>query len=245
MFSWRVLLVAAAVGYVMPAYSVLKRLANQRDEMTLTSLKLEGLGAAGPAVARELASSLGTSWVAGELSLNATVAVRFPGRCRLEVSSPESTKVVAAVWNNGKTRTEGPAFAAAAAALNQACAVLSLHSGTEGESRAALDRHLASLKVDTKQVALGRFAGTTAFILGDRKEGAPQFWVYKERFLPARTRFTDETGTNWDIRFIDYSSPTTSEWFPRVVEVYRGDEFQLRFSVLSADTRANLEGVKF
>ena len=241
----RALLLMITVGYVMPSFSILKRVANQRDDLTLTALKLDGLGAAGPTVSRELASAMGTAWASGELSMSASWALRFPNRCRLELTSTESTKSLAVVSNSGKKRAEGPAFAGAQVALDQVCALLVLRSGTEGETREALGKHLSSLKVDTHQVALGRFAGTVAFILGDRKEGSPQFWVYKERFLPARVRFTDEANTPWDVRFIDYTSQATSEWFPRVVEVYKGEELQLRLSVLAADTRPNAESMKF
>ncbi len=245
MIVWRGLVVALALGYVMPAFSILKRMASQRDELTLTALKLDGLGVAGPTLSRELASSMGTNWVSGELSLTASVSLRLPGRCRLDLTSTESTKSLSAVSNNGKKHVEGPAFAAAQVALDQACALFALHSGTEGETRGAIERHLASLKVDTHQVTLERFAGTVAFVLGNRKEGSPQLWVYKERFLPARVRFTDETSVEWDVRFIDYTSQATGDWFPRVIEVYRGDEPQFRLSVLASDTRPNLEAMKF
>jgi len=241
----RALLLVITVGYVMPSYSILKRVANQRDDLTLTALKLDGLGAAGPTVSRELASTLGTAWASGELSMSASWSLRFPGRCRLELTSTESTKSLAAISNNGKKRAEGPTFAAAQVALDQVCALLVLRSGTEGETREAINKHLSSLKVDTHQVALGRFAGTVAFILGERKEGSAQFWVYKERFLPARVRFADEAGVAWDVRFVDYTSQATSEWFPRVVEVWKGEEMQLRVSVLAAETRPNVESMKF
>ncbi len=242
---WRALLFALTVGYVMPAFSILKRLANQRDELTLTALKLDGLGAASPALSRELSAAMGTNWVSGELSLTATLSMRLPGRCRLDLTSTESTKSIAVISNNGKRRVEGPAFAPAQVALEQACALLALHSGTEGETRGAIDRHLSSLKVDTHQVSLERFAGTVAFVLGNRKEGSAQFWVYKERFLPARVRFTDDAAAEWDVRFIDYTSQATGDWFPRVIEVYRGEELQFRMSILASDTRPNVDAMKF
>lgn len=229
----------------MPAFSILKHLANGRDELTLTALKLDGLGTAGSTVSRELASALGTAWASGELALTVTVSLRFPGRCRLDLTSNESTKSLAVMSNNGKKRAEGAPFAAAQVALDHLCALLVLKSGTDGETRAAIERQLSTLKVDTRQVSLGRFAGTTAFILGDLKQGSAQFWVYKERFLPARVRYTDEGGTEWDVRFIDYTSQATSDWFPRVTEVYAGGELQLRLSVLAADTRPSLDAMKF
>lgn len=235
--------VAALVllAYVMPSYSILRRLANRRDELTVTQLKIDGLAAVGPSVAREAARQLGTEWTSGELSLTATVYARFPGRCRVELSSPDSTRTLAAVWAQGKQRTEGGDLPALSKATEALCATLALHGGTEGESRAALERYLASLKVETRQVRFGRFSGAVAFVLGDRGESKPQFWVYKERFLPARVRTAD----GWDVRFVDYASQATGDWWPRVVEVYRGNEFQLRLTVLGADGQAELGSVKF
>jgi hypothetical protein len=53
------------------------------------------------------------------------------------------------------------------------------------------------------------------------------------------------TADGWDVRFVDYASQATGDWWPRVVEVYRGNEFQLRLTVLGADGQAELGSVKF
>jgi hypothetical protein len=175
------------------------------------------------------------------VSLNAAVSVRFPGRCRVDLSSAESTKVLSAVWAQGRARSEGGELPALSAAVEALCATLALHSGTDGESRAAIERYLDSKRVEIRQVAFGRFGGAVAFVLGEQTEGRPQFWVYKDRFLPARLRTAD----GWDVRLIDYSSQATGDWWPRQVEVYRGQELQLRLTVLKADGKADLSAVKF
>jgi hypothetical protein len=238
------LVAALVLAYIMPTSSVLRRLAAGRDEQAVVALKAEGLAAVAPVLARELAPALGAAWSSGELSLTATVSVRFPGRCRVDLASPESGRRLAVTWNNGRRRTEGPALAAAQVAVDELCATLALRSATEGESRGALERHLAQLKVEAQKVSLSRFAGAVVYVLGDRAEGAPQLQIYKDRFLPARVRLTD-AGGGWDVRFIDYTSQATGEWLPRVVEVYRGSELHLRLTVLSADGRATLDEAQF
>lgn len=238
------LVTALIAAYVMPAYSILKRLASGRDDLTVTSLKVNGVGSVAPVLAKDVAPAFNASWSSGELALTATMSIRFPARCRLDLSSTDGAKTISAIWNNGKKRMEGGELAAAQVAVEQLCATLALRSGTEGESRAALERHLGALKVDSRQVSFARFAGTVAFVLGNRADGNAQFWVYKDRFLPARVRFTDATG-QWDVRFTDYTSQPTGEWFPRIVEVFKGTEAQLRLTVLSADGKAELEAVKF
>lgn len=245
----RLLVAALALAFVMPTYSILRRYAGTRDDLTLTSLKVNGTAAVAPAIAREVASTMGSSWTAGDLPLTASLSIKYPGRCRLELTSLESNKTAVVAWSNGKKRTEGPELVPAQVALEQLCALFALKSAGDGETRAAIEKHLAALKVDTKLVSHARFLGQLTFAIGNREGDAPQYWVYRDRippdrFMPARVRFTDERGT-WDVRFIDYSSASVADWLPRVVEVYRGQELHLRLTALTADTRADLEKTKF
>ena len=85
---------------------------------------------------------------------------------------------------------------------------------------------------------LARFGGHVAYVVGGAKDTDPQFWVFKDSWLPARIRWT-EGGTRWDVRFVDYNSPA-GDWFPRAVEVSRDGERQVRFTTLSADPRASV-----
>jgi hypothetical protein len=238
-------LTALLLSYIMPSHGVLKRFANQRDELSISSLKAIGVATVAPVLAREVAALLGTNWNSGDLNLNAALLVQFPGRCRLELSSSESTKQLAAAWAAGKKRHEGGEFPALAAALENACALLTQKSSEDGSTRDALNRHLASLKIESKAVSLARFGGTVSYLIGKKSETSPQLWVYKDRFLPSRIRFVSETGTPWDVRFLDYSSQATGEAWPRVIEVWKGNEFQLRVMLLTADLKADLAGVRF
>ena len=62
---------------------------------------------------------------------------------------------------------------------------------------------------------------------------------------PARVRFTDDAKQPWDVRFLDYTSQATGDFFPRIVEVYKGTELHLRLTVLGADTRPELDTLQF
>lgn len=238
-------LLAMLLAYVMPSYGVLKRMANQRDEVNTPGLKAEGVAQIAPVLAKDVASMLGTTWNSGELPLNATLAVRFPGRCRLELTSPETTKTVTATWANGKGKLEGGEVKALMVGLEQACVLLSPRSSEEGATREGYNRHLANLKVDAKNVMLARFNGTVSYLIGQKVEGQPQLWIYKDKFLPSRIRYTDDAGVQWDVRFSDYGSQATGELWPRVMEVLKGDESQLRVMILTADPRADVTSVKF
>lgn len=236
---------AMVVAYIMPSYGVLKRFAGQRDELTVANLKAEGVAAVAPVLAKDVSSLMGVTWNSGELMLNASLAVRFPGRCRLELSSAESTKVIAAASTSGKARSEGGDVQALLVGLEQACALLSIKSSEEGATREAVQKHLNGLKVDSKQVSLARFNGSVSYLIGAKAEGQSSLWINKERFLPSRLMFSDSAGNAWDVRFSDYSSQATGEIWPRVLEVYKGNEPQLRVMVLNANTKADLSAVKF
>jgi hypothetical protein len=240
----RGVLVALVASFVMPAWSVLKRLANARDDLSLTALRATGVATVGPAEARSVAATLGSVWTSGSLTLSAVLSMRLPGRCRLDVASPDSSKPVAVTWAHGKRSTADGAWPSGQVAVAHACALLALHSGNEGESRQALERYLADLKVDSRLTSLGRVGEHVAVVIGDRAEAAASLWVYKDRFLPARVRFTDATG-RWDLRFIDYASQATGEWFPRILEVDHDGERTLQVSLMAADGKARLDSNLF
>jgi hypothetical protein len=185
---------ALVVAYIMPSMGVLKRFAHERDGLTASNLKADGVAAVSPVLAKSVAELMGVTWNSGELMLNASLSVRFPGRCRLELSSAESTKVLAAASTNGKSRSEGGDVQALLVGLEQACALLSLKSSEDGATREAVQRYLTSMKVDLKQVSLARFNGTVSYLIGQKAEGQAQVWIYKDRFLPSRLKFTDGAG---------------------------------------------------
>jgi hypothetical protein len=197
------------------------------------------------AAAADYANALGVTQGPGELQLNGAISIRVPGRCRVELTSLDSTKTVAAISSNGKRRTEGTELPALGVAADEVCAALALRSAGEGESRAAVERHLSGLKVDVKQSSLARYDGTLAYVVGNPAAGSPQFWVYKDdKFHPARVRFADDKGVVWDVKFKDYASQAVDA-FPRLVEVWKGDALQLRFTTLNTDLKTKLDDKLF
>lgn len=240
----RVAVIALLLAYVMPAYSVLRRMAKQRDELQLTSLRVEGTATVPAAAAAEYANALGVTAGQGELVLNVAVSMRLPARCRVELSSLDSTKSIAAVSSNGKRRAEGAELPALQVMADQVCAVLALHGADENDSRGAVEKHLSSLKVDTRLCSLARYDGGLAYVIGNAAAGSSQLWVYKDDdFHPARVRFSDEKGA-WDVKFKDYASQATDS-FPRVVEVWKGTDLQLRVTTLNIDSKPKLDDKLF
>lgn len=228
-----------ASAYVLPQGAILRRMVEARSELQLVGLRVEGAATFSGEARAAAASALGLPADRPELTVDATLSLKLPGRCRLEVGTRDG-KRVAMVSNAGRRRAVGPELAALGAALEQVCPLLASRSGSDAEGKAALERHLRALGVEERRSSLGRFGGEVAYVLGNPADGRPQLWVYKDTFRPARVRSTDRAGVAWDVRFVDFQSPTTGEWMPRTIEVWRGNERVLRFAALRADNRATL-----
>ena len=229
----------SASAYVLPQGAILRRMVEARSELQLVGLRVEGAAVFSGASRDAAASALGLPGDRPELSADGTLSLKLPGRCRLDVGTPDG-KRAGMVMNAGRRKAVGPELAALGAALEQVCPLLAARSGSDAEAKAALERHLRALGVEERRSSLARIGGDVAYVLGNPADGKSQLWVYKDTFRPARVRSTDKAGTAWDVRFIDFGSPTTGEWMPRTIEVWRGTERVLRFTALKGDSRAAL-----
>lgn len=230
----------AAWAYVLPQGAVLRRMADARDELQLSTLRAEGGFTFSGQAAKEAAAALGVPADRPEVRADGVLQLRLPGRCRFDVAAPGSTGGVAVVSAGGRRRVEGREVPALAVALEQVCGLLAQRGSGSNDTRDAIERHIRALGVEPRLNSLGRFGGEVVYVLGDRAEGKAQLWVYKDAFRPARVRWTDRAGVAWDVRLTDYASAATGEWAPRSVEVWRGNERQLRFDALKGDNRVSL-----
>ena len=237
------LIATAAAAYVLPGSSILRRMTDGREDVGAGAWHLGGTVSLYNGAAAQASAVFLQPADTRELQLEAEAWLKVPGRCRLELQG-SGTKV-AVISSGGKTRTEGSSLEALKVALAHACALLATRTPGEPEARAAVDRHLTGLGVEWRKNGLSRFAGQVTFALGDTAEGKPHLLVYKDTFAPARLRFTDGAGQAWDVRFIDYGTAASGRAFPRVLEVWRGTELQLRFTALQAEGRAALADALF
>ncbi|MFE8595974.1 hypothetical protein [Archangium violaceum] len=239
-----VLVAMSAGAYVLPGGSILRRMVAAREELPSTALKADGsLHFYGPVV-NEAGGVLGLPADRPELEADGTVYLRLPGRCRFEAKAREGN-TVAAVSSGGRKRVEGKEIPALSEAVQQLCAVLGVRAESAVEGRDVVETHLRALGIESRTTSLGRFGGDVVYVLGQPGEGKPQFWVYKDGFRPARVKYKDAKGTAWDVRFLDYTSPVTGEMLPRSIEVWRGEDRVMRFTVLTGDTRAKLADTLF
>ena len=234
----------SAAGYILPGGAILRRMATARNDLTVTSLKVEGaLTYYGPGV-QPAATALATPSERTELTSDGALYIKSSGRCRAEASVPEGTRV-AVVHAQGRKRLEGAEIPALSVAIEQVCAILSARAGSDQETRGLVERHLRGLGIDPKVTSLARLGNHVAYVLGDAGEGKPQFWVYKEGFRPARLRYKDTAGTAWDVRFLDYGGSPAGDGMPRNVEVWKGSDRVLRFAAFKGDTRSTLADALF
>jgi len=246
------LLVAAlalpALAYLLPAPAIAKRAAERRAGLELASVEALGtLELRGPAAAR-VGAAAGQAGPGGAVTGSARLLLKVPGRARLELlpaDAAEAERPFVAVRDERLAGQGGLEATPAAAALVKALAAL-LTTPTGAEGRALLEA-LARRGVKLDDTSLGRVSGRIAWVLGGhlgRGRPPPLAFFDKETFQPLRL-IAAEGGALYDVRLVDWASPTSGDWFPRAVEVWEGDLLVLRFTTEKASANPKLPDALF
>jgi hypothetical protein len=230
-------LLAAAAGlpalaYVLPSPAILSAMGQRRAEARIVSLEVHGVLEATGAAGERLAPASRLPAVGGRLIVPARLALKAPGRCRLELlpaGVPEAERPHAVVRGDvlgGHGLEPVPALAAF---LRSSCAILAVPPAPE-EAASAWTAALGRRGVVLGEATLGRFEGRIAYVLGGRaRDAGPLLYVEKEPLRPLRLVATDG-GVLLDTRFLGWGSPVGGDWFPRAVEVHERDALVLRFA---------------
>jgi hypothetical protein len=210
-----VTLAAPALAYIPPATTVLRDLAKKRDETQPASVEARGV-----LHLREGAPVPATLWV------------KSPGRCRLELAPPGASPAErpTVVVRSGKVASMRAAeeLPAAVALAEAACALLAGARG-DGADR-AIAQALAQRGVAVASVSLAHLGPRIAWVLGGAARGAePQAWIDKQELRPMRL-VADLGGARRDVRLLDWAA-TPGAAFPQTVEVYEGEELAARLAV--------------
>ncbi|WP_242337817.1 MULTISPECIES: hypothetical protein [Anaeromyxobacter] len=232
-----------AAAYVLPVSSILSRLAARRAELSLASVEAQGTFQAEGPDAQKLAQAAGVELRGQQLTVPARFLMKVPGRCRLELAPldvPEASRPYVAIRDSRVVGSRGLAELPAAVALvRSTCALLgpSLAGGGASAYASVLGRR----GVSTAEVSIGRFDGRLAYVVGARssKDAKPVAYVDKETFQPMRL-VSAEGGVMLDVRLLGWGSPTGGDWFPRAVEVWKGEAVQLRFTTEKAAANPRL-----
>lgn len=197
-----------AQAYVLPTEFILKLLAERRERLGIRDLSAQlnvELGAAGTLVDER--------WY-----------LKDPSRSRRVRQNEDVTTVE--VQREGKlARGTETALKAVKGPIEDLLPALLFPGGDDLDQREA--RMLAAIKalgINTAVTALGRHEKTVCYIIGARsyEPDLPQLWVEKETLLPLRLilqRQVEGKKVRREIRWLEFTSSTTGEWFPRIIEV--------------------------
>jgi hypothetical protein len=233
-------------AYILPVPGILRRLAERRAALHLDALEVHGTLTARGAAAEQLVAAAGLRAAGrGEASAPARFQLKVPGRCRLEIVSPDVADGQRPYVAVRDSKVSGPLAQApgAAALVRSACALLAVPPG--GEPGLAHAAALSRQGVALGEATLGRFDGRIAYVVGGRQRDAkPLLFVEKDGFQPLRL-VSAEGKELVDVRLVGWGSPTGGDWFPRAVEIVAKDVALLRFDTEKASANPKLADALF
>lgn len=236
-----------ALAYVLPVQGILRRMGERRAALELAALEVTGTLVAEGTSAERLSAVLRQRPAGATASAPARLAVKVPGRCRLELAPAglaEGERPFVAV-RDGKLASGGGLgeLPAAVALVRGACTLLAVPTG--GDASGAYAAALARRGIGVADASLGRFDGQIAFVIGARaSEPRPRLFVGKQGFQPLRL-VAEEGGALRDVRLLGWGSPTGGDWFPRAAEVWEGERAELRFTTERAQANPKLAELLF
>jgi hypothetical protein len=251
-----VALALPALGYLPPATALLKRVVQKRDDLGLTSIEVDGTldleGDAALAAGSVLAPPAGSVAPAASgpnLSLPATVLLKAPGRCRLELvpeGVPPAARPALSFRGARVSSQKGlDGLPAVRALLGGLCTLLAERGAGGAEPERYLAERLATEGVSLTDVSFGRLDGRIAWVLGGRSpDSHAQAWIDKLTFEPVRF-VAPVAGVTRDVRLIDYGSPIGGVIFPRAVEVWSSEKLEARFTPSKVTTNQKLPDALF
>jgi hypothetical protein len=205
------LIPAAAAAYILPPRFVIKKMVEARGKLGILNLAVD-----------ERYTVRGGD--GGLKTSRAVETISAPSRWRTEIELKSGAYEI--VRRGDRVRTGGET------ATEPLDVLTVLFAAPRGDVDFIVD-HLHRLGVDLGARHLSRFAGRIAIVIGANQgdDRSPQLWVDKDRFLPLRFIAPVKIGGKdvvQDTRLLEYGSPATGDWFPRVIEVYRGGELLSR-----------------
>lgn len=197
--------------------------------------------------AQAAAKSLGTKVdeKTGDLVLKATASYKFPGKCKLAVSTgAEGARQLTAV-NKGVAVVdagEGASLETLDMFANMACPLLDGRGGYEGPMSL-----VKAAEVKRYTVTLGRLDKThLAYVLGGTPAQTEKstLWIAKDIFQPVR--FVDRSGpVAKELRMDDYDSTLSTRWHPRRMQFIQGGKVLGSFILETAAPNAALTEADF
>ncbi len=159
----------------------------------------------------------------------ASLILHFPLACRFEGAVTASVK--SAVQN--PVASEDGAAGSARDLLKLACPLIAYRGLSINDADRALHGSALASGADLSAGnGITRLGDRAVWVLGagPHEPAKPQLWLYKDTSAPAR--LLAQGGD--DLRLLQYGNPAAAEWFPRVIELWRGGQLAARFEVFEA-----------
>ena len=242
-----------AAAYLPPSGAILKRVAQRRSDLALASIEVRGTATLPVEAARRLGLPGAATAPGAEVSVPALVAIKIPGRCRLELLPDGVAPAERPAVSQKAGRMAGhrglETVPAARALVEGLCTLLGEKLGGAAEPERPLAQALAARGVAVGEVGLGRLGGRIAWVIGGRPlEQRPQAWIDKQSFQPVRLVAPlagAAAGATQDVRLLDFGSPVGGDQFPHALEVWVGPQLQLRFTAERVTPNPRIPDVVF
>jgi outer membrane lipoprotein-sorting protein len=198
-----------ARAYVLPADFIMRMLAERRRRMNIKDLSIQ----------------LNTEISEHSVEVEEHLYLKAPERMR-RVRQDEETTIVEVQREGRHARGSEKALQRMKGPPSDPLAAMLMPAGEDVEQmQERLLRTIAALGIDTKTTWLGRFEDRVCYVIGAHnwKANANQLWIDKETFLPVRlVQVSGKEGkkSRRELRWLEYGSAVTGDWFPRVLEVY-------------------------
>jgi outer membrane lipoprotein-sorting protein len=227
------LITDTAAAYILPADYVLRMLVEKRRKLGIVDMTVQ----------------LTTETDKKGAPIEERIYIKDPERMRRVRTDESGTKITVQVEDKA---AEGPENALKPLkTLPDLLPVLLQPAGEEIDQ--VQERLLAVLKrlgINTSAIFLGRLGSTVAYVIGGKPSDTdkPLLWIDKENFLPLKLVTTEKTGSKSErveIRWMEFGSATTGDWFPRVIEIWKDGKRIERSEVSKVDINKKVPDTLF
>ena len=198
-----------ATAYILPSDTILRMVVEKRRKLGIVDMTVQ----------------LTTETDGKSAPLEERIYIKDPERMRRVRQEEGGAKVTVQVEDKA---AEGPENALKPLkAVPDLLPILLQPSGEELEQvQERLVGVLKRLGINTAIVTLGRLGSTIAYVIGGKANEAekPLLWIDKESFLPLKivtTQKKDGRSERVEVRWMEFGSATTGDWFPRILEVWK------------------------
>lgn len=220
---------STAQAYLLPADYLLQQMIERRRRTELKDLTVQ--------LTAEIAGN--------DATVEERIYLKTPERLRVERELAEGLSIYVEREGRRAGGTDGGLKRLDGASPDMLPKLLMPRGASTDEALARLTSDLKTIGIDTSVVSLtiyGADVREAAYVIGARpwEKDKPQLWLDQASYLPVRiVTMVPESGkrVRRETRLLEYGSSGTGDWFPRVIEDYRGAELVRRAEV--TDIKAN------